>query len=148
MKKAIALLIISIACLAFVGGIFYQYYLEDRPIIEVNQVVKERIVYIDRPIEIVKEVEVIKEVEVVKEIQTTIFRYPNTPPYEAFPDPINFEQALVLLYGMRASHIQALNWEFESDPGFGIADKDLQEQFIKWYDQLIDIFWRMKNNWR
>lgn len=85
---------------------------------------------------------VIREIE--KEVQTTVYRYPNTPPYEAFPDPIDFDQALVLLYGMRASHIQALAWEFESDPGFGIADKDLQRQFIKWYDQLIDIFWRME----
>jgi len=83
-------------------------------------------------------------VEIVEEIQTTVFRYPNTPPYEAFPDPIDFDQSLVLLYGMRASHEQALNWTFESDPGFGIADRDLQEQFIKWYDQLIDILWRMK----
>ncbi len=98
----------------------------------------ERIIYIDRPVEI------IKEIEVVKEIKTTIYRYPNTPPYEAFSDPIDFDQAMVLLHGMRASHVQCLNWEFESDPGFGIADKDLQKQFIKWYDQLIDIFWRMK----
>ena len=86
----------------------------------------------------------VKGVEIIKMVETVVYRYPNTPPYEAFSDPIDFDQALVLLYGFRTSHVQALNWEFESDPGFGIADKDLQEQFIKWYDQLIDIFWRME----
>ena len=77
-----------------------------------------------------------------KVIETVIYRYPNTPPYEEFDDPIDFEQALVLLYGMRASHIQALNWTFEENPGFGIADREFQERVIKWYDQLIDFVQR------
>ena len=75
---------------------------------------------------------------------TVTFRYPNTPPYEAFPDPITFEQALLLLYGMRTSHEQALNWTFESSPGFGIDDREFQLQVIKWYDQLIDYIWTHK----
>ena len=86
-----------------------------------------------------KEPEVI---EVIKEVQTVVYRYPNTPPYEAFADPITFDQALVLLHGMRASHVGALNVTFEIDPGFGITDKELQNNFIKQYDQLIDIFWK------
>lgn len=116
-------------------------------------IVEPTIVYRDSE-PVIKEVEKVIIVEapapdpeiIIKEVKTTVYRYPNTPPYEAFADPIEFDQALVLLYGMRASHIQILNWEFESDPGFGIADKDLQRQFIKWYDQLIDIFWRMGNS--
>ena len=80
-----------------------------------------------------------------KIVETVIYRYPNTPPYEEFSDPIDFNQALILLYGMRASHIQALNWTFESNPGFGIADKDLQRKMIKWYDQLIDYTWRQED---
>jgi len=89
-----------------------------------------------------QEAPLVTEVVVVK--TKVIYRYPNTPPYEAFSNPIDFDQALVLLYGMRASHEQALCWEFESDPGFGIADKDLQKQMIKWYDQLIDFTRRIK----
>jgi len=85
------------------------------------------------------------EVEKIIEVRTEITRFPNTPPYTAFPDPINFYQAMKLLYGMQQSHKEALNWTFESDPGFGIADKDLQLKFIRDYDQLIDYIWRLKS---
>lgn len=74
----------------------------------------------------------------VKIITTTITRYPNSPPYETLPDPIEYNQAILLLQGMRASHIQALNWTFESDPGFCIADKEFQTWCIHAYDQLIE----------
>lgn len=77
--------------------------------------------------------------EVITEV---IYRYPNTPPVENFTDPITFDQALALLGGMRASHIQVQNWTFETDPGFGIADKELQTKMVHWYDQLIDFTWR------
>ncbi len=110
-------------------------------------------IYVDRTIEVIKvvevEVEVPVEVEVIKTVQTVIYRYPTTPPFEAFPDPITFDQSLILLYGMRLSHVQALKWTFESDPGFGIADREFQEQCIEWYDQLIDLLWRMENkSWK
>lgn len=81
---------------------------------------------------------------ITKEIITVVYRYPNTLPYEEFDDPIDFDQALVLLQGMRASHIEALNWIFETSPGFGIADKEFQNICIKWYDQLIDFIWRQE----
>ena len=73
---------------------------------------------------------------------TVIYRYPTTPPYEAFDEPIDFDQALILLQGMRASHVQALNWTFETSPGFGIDDIEFQKQCIEWYDQLIDYIYR------
>ena len=82
--------------------------------------------------------------EVVKIIETRVTQYQPFPPYEAFPDPIDFDQALYLLHGMRQSHIETLKWKFKSDPGFGIADREVQKLFIKEYDQLIDIFWRMR----
>ena len=114
-----------------------------------NVVTEVKYIYVDRPIEIIKEVkvEVPVEVEVIKTIQTVVYRYPTTPPFEAFPDPITFDQALTLLYGMRLSHVQALKWTFESDPGFGIADREFQEQCIEWYDQLIDLLWRMEKEY-
>ena len=77
-----------------------------------------------------------------KVVIATVYRFPNTSPYTAFADPIDLDQALLLLNGMRASHVQALNWTFTSNPGFGIADKELQTLFIKEYDQLIDFLWR------
>jgi len=79
-------------------------------------------------------------------VTTKIIRYPTTPPYETFDNPIDYDQALALLYGMRASHKQALNRTFESDPGFGIADREFQLQCIKWYDQLIDFVRRNESN--
>ena len=77
---------------------------------------------------------------------SVVYKYPITPPYETFPDPINFDQVLLLLYGMRASHVQALGFTFTTSPGFGIDDKEFQLQVIKWYDQLIDYVWRQKND--
>ena len=73
-----------------------------------------------------------------KIIETTIYRYPNTYPYETYAKPLTKEQALALLGGFRASHERLLNWTFDSDPGFGIADKEFQKQLVEWYDQLID----------
>ena len=84
-------------------------------------------------------------IETIKIVNTTVYRYPNTPPYENLPDPINLNQALALLDGMRASHIAALNWTFESSPGFGIDDREFQKQCIEWYDQLIDFVLRQSN---
>lgn len=75
-------------------------------------------------------------------IETVVYRYPTTSPYQELPDPINYEQALILLNGMRASHVQLLSWTFEKDPGFGIIDRDFQERCIKWYDQLIEFVQR------
>jgi len=75
-------------------------------------------------------------------IETVVYRYPNSLPYQTLPDPISYEQAIKLLEGMRLSHVQALNWTFESDPGFGIADKALQRTMIHWYDQLIEFVQR------
>ncbi len=81
---------------------------------------------------------------VEKAVETVVYRYPLTPPYEEIPDPINYEQALVLLGGMRASHEQLLHWTFEADPGFGIGDKDLQRLYVKMYDQLIEYVQRQE----
>ncbi len=75
-------------------------------------------------------------------ITMVLYRFPNTKPYTVFADPIDFEQARLLLEGMRASHVQALGWTFSTDPGFGIADREFQQQCIKWYDQLIDYVYR------
>lgn len=80
----------------------------------------------------------------IRIIETTVYRFPNTPPYTEFNDPIDFNQAILLLEGMKVSHEQMLNWEFESDPGFGVADKEFQKACIKWYNQLIDYTWRHK----
>lgn len=85
-------------------------------------------VYVDRTVEVVRE--------------TTVYKFPNTPPYVAFSDPIDLTQALLLLNNMRASHEQVLNWTFTGDPGFGIADKEFQNLCIKEYNQLIDFVWR------
>lgn len=134
MKRWLVLVLVVSVVVIAMGAMFKAGYEFHQPREIVREIIVERW---HEPEVVVVETE-------VKEIQAVIYRYPNTPPYEAFADPIDFDQALVLLYGMRASHIQALNWEFESDPGFGIADKNLQRQFIKWYDQLIDIFWRME----
>jgi hypothetical protein len=83
---------------------------------------------------------------IVKErvVETTVTRFPNTPPYTQFADPIEFDTAMLFLYGMRVSHVQALNWTFEGDPGFGIADKEFQNLCIKEYDQLMDFVWRQR----
>lgn len=81
---------------------------------------------------------------VERPIETVVYRYPNTPPYQELPDPIDYKQALILLSGMRASHVQALSWTFETNPGFGIADRDFQERCIKWYDQLLEFIQRQE----
>lgn len=78
----------------------------------------------------------------VKVVETTVYKFPNTPPFVAFSDPIDLAQALLLLNNMRASHEQVLNWTFTSNPGFGIADKEFQNLCIKEYNQLIDFVWR------
>ncbi len=83
----------------------------------------------------------VREVEVVK--WETVVKPTNCPPYTQFSDPIDFDEALLLLTDMRLSHVQALNWTFEGDPGFGIADREFQTQCISWYDQLIDYIWRL-----
>ena len=75
---------------------------------------------------------------------TVIYKYPNTPPYTVFSGPIDFDQALLLLYGMRESHVSALNWTFTTSPGFGIDDREFQTTVIRWYDQLIDFLWRQE----
>ncbi len=93
------------------------------------------------------EPEVVMQTEVqVQTVTHTVYRYPNSPPYQELDDPIDYEQALALLGGMRTSHVQILKWTFKDDPGFGIADKDLQEKFIRWYDQLIEYTQRQYEN--
>src|SRR3990167_6570508 len=76
--------------------------------------------------------------------ETVVYKFPNTPPYTVFSDPIDFDQALLLLYGMRESHVSALNWTFTTSPGFGIDDREFQTTVIRWYDQLIDFLWRQE----
>ena len=83
-------------------------------------------------------------VKYCQEIVKTVYRYPNSPPYQELDEPINYDQAIALLSGMRLSHIQILKWKFEKDPGFGIADKDFQAKCIKWYDQLIEYVQRQE----
>ena len=75
---------------------------------------------------------------VERDVTQTVYRYPNTPPYQEIADPIDYEEAMALLQGMKASHIQVLHWTFENKVGFGIDDRDFQERCVKWYDQLIE----------
>ena len=119
-----------LAIFAAYGFGFYSSYVTVKPEIQIE--VQERIVtrIVEHPIE------------------TVVYRYPNTPPYQKLSDPINYEQALVLLNGMRASHVQILSWSFEKDPGFGIGDRDFQERCIKWYDSLIEFVQRQESGRR
>ena len=82
------------------------------------------------------------QLENLKRVGIVVYKYPNTPPYTPFPDPIDFDTAFSLLYGMKTSHEAVLNMTFTSPVGFGIDDKEFQLKVIKWYDQLIDYLWR------
>ncbi len=83
--------------------------------------------------------------EVIKEVTTTVYRLPTSMPYTSFSEPISLEDAMSLLYGMKVSHEQALKWTFEGNPGFGIADRDFQNQCILWYNQLMDFVQKQNN---
>ena len=78
------------------------------------------------------------------EVEKVVYRYPNSAPYQELPDPIDYDQAIALLEGMRLSHVQVLDWKWASTPKGALANRDFQEKCIKWYDQLIEFVQRQE----